>query len=812
MGIDVWVRRDADRAEVATVTRDARRLQRRSAAGSRQQSLRAEASPIASSCDDRRSAATLRPADRPRRTLEIDLDCIADRGCRAAVGDVRRPPDLPVWHTRHRAARSPAWRRSSRSRSSAGRKRKPAMRAQSAARNAYRGFCAARSNARVATLAVVVRRDRAEMLLGSRRPSRPGKCCDCPTCARCAPTPTERDSCGSAYLSASAPDRSGRWSRTISIGSSRTRPRSYAFPWTRGVFSDCLKSRHECWVAVRENDLIGHGVLSIGANEAPSAEHVRRRDHQGNGSGADRRAHDRSRGAPGASVVYPRGAAFEPRAGALYASLGFREIGSAASYYPAEFGNEDAQLHGVVARTNRCADRDVAFPPTPIIARFFVKSPRETAPDRAAARRRSRSSRTRTPARPRSPRSCCCSAARSSSPARSRRASPIATRRPTGWRWSGARHLGHDVGDAVRLRGLHASTCSTRRATRLLRGHVPHADRGRLRGDGDRRARRASRRRRIKLFEVCRLRDTPILTFVNKLDREMREPIELLDEIEDVLRHRVRADDLADRHAAAVSRRLRPRARQRSTATTPGTATTCTRIEHDRRARRARSATTVLGGDDAELVRRRSSWCAAPATPFDHERYLAGNAHAGVLRHGAQQLRRARTARRLRRARAAAAAARGARARRRTRRTRRSPASCSRSRRTWIRSIATASRSCASARAASREACRCATCGIGKDMKVVRRDHVHGRRARYTPKRRSPATSSACTTTARSRSATRSPKAKRCASPASRTSRRSSFAACASRSAEDQAARERARSARRGRRDAGVQAARRATS
>jgi peptide chain release factor 3 len=41
--------------------------------------------------------------------------------------------------------------------------------------------------------------------------------------------------------------------------------------------------------------------------------------------------------------------------------------------------------------------------------------------------------------------------------------------------------------------------------------------------------------RTIKLMEVCRMRDTPILTFVNKLDREVRDPIEVLDEIEDVL-------------------------------------------------------------------------------------------------------------------------------------------------------------------------------------------------------------------------------------------------------------------------------------
>ena len=42
--------------------------------------------------------------------------------------------------------------------------------------------------------------------------------------------------------------------------------------------------------------------------------------------------------------------------------------------------------------------------------------------------------------------------------------------------------------------------------------------------------------RTIKLMEVCRLRDTPIMTFINKLDRDGREPIGLLDEIERVLR------------------------------------------------------------------------------------------------------------------------------------------------------------------------------------------------------------------------------------------------------------------------------------
>ena len=44
--------------------------------------------------------------------------------------------------------------------------------------------------------------------------------------------------------------------------------------------------------------------------------------------------------------------------------------------------------------------------------------------------------------------------------------------------------------------------------------------------------------RTIKLMEVCRLRNTPIMTFINKFDRESRDPVELLDEVEAVLKIR----------------------------------------------------------------------------------------------------------------------------------------------------------------------------------------------------------------------------------------------------------------------------------
>ena len=45
--------------------------------------------------------------------------------------------------------------------------------------------------------------------------------------------------------------------------------------------------------------------------------------------------------------------------------------------------------------------------------------------------------------------------------------------------------------------------------------------------------------RTIKLMNVCRLRDTPIFSFVNKMDRDIRDPIDLLDEIEAVLKIQV---------------------------------------------------------------------------------------------------------------------------------------------------------------------------------------------------------------------------------------------------------------------------------
>jgi peptide chain release factor 3 len=117
--------------------------------------------------------------------------------------------------------------------------------------------------------------------------------------------------------------------------------------------------------------------------------------------------------------------------------------------------------------------------------------------------------------------------------------------------------------------------------------------------------------RTIKLMDVCRLRDTPILTFVNKLDREGR------DADRDARRGRggaqdpVRADHLAHRHGQALQGRLRP-AHDR---THLFSATHGGKIQ----SRRGRSrdsttrASTRLLGDRPTSCARRWSWCRAPA-------------------------------------------------------------------------------------------------------------------------------------------------------------------------------------------------------
>jgi [ribosomal protein S18]-alanine N-acetyltransferase len=121
--------------------------------------------------------------------------------------------------------------------------------------------------------------------------------------------------------------------------------RSYQFPWTRGNFNDCLAARHECRLLLQDAEIVGHGILAVGPQEAHLLNVCVRRDQQGLGYGRALVAHmlERAKGR-GAEMIFLEVRPSNLAAINLYRSLGFNEIGLRRNYYPAQAGHEDAQI------------------------------------------------------------------------------------------------------------------------------------------------------------------------------------------------------------------------------------------------------------------------------------------------------------------------------------------------------------------------------------------------------------------------------------------------------------------------------------
>jgi ribosomal-protein-alanine N-acetyltransferase len=119
--------------------------------------------------------------------------------------------------------------------------------------------------------------------------------------------------------------------------------RAYPFPWTAGIFRDCLRAGYGCWVLEREDRIIGYGILSVAAGEAHVLNVCVDPEAQGEGHGRRlvRRLLDLARWHR-AERVYLEVRPSNPRAIALYHDLGFNEIGRRPNYYPAANGREDA--------------------------------------------------------------------------------------------------------------------------------------------------------------------------------------------------------------------------------------------------------------------------------------------------------------------------------------------------------------------------------------------------------------------------------------------------------------------------------------
>jgi [ribosomal protein S18]-alanine N-acetyltransferase len=118
---------------------------------------------------------------------------------------------------------------------------------------------------------------------------------------------------------------------------------SYEFPWTTGVFRDCLKAGHPCWVLSRDGAIGGYGILSVAAGEAHVLNICIGEALRGLGLGRHLlgRLLDIARW-NGAERVFLEVRPSNPVAQTLYESVGFREIGRRPRYYPATAGREDA--------------------------------------------------------------------------------------------------------------------------------------------------------------------------------------------------------------------------------------------------------------------------------------------------------------------------------------------------------------------------------------------------------------------------------------------------------------------------------------
>ena len=126
---------------------------------------------------------------------------------------------------------------------------------------------------------------------------------------------------------------------------------SYSFPWSEGIFRDCLRVGYVCRVVEIGFDLVGYGVMSTGAGEAHILNLCVRETMRGRGIGRTllRQLLDLAVEA-GVEDAFLEVRPSNLAAIRLYQSLGFVQVGVRKGYYQAAGGREDA----TVLRLNLC--------------------------------------------------------------------------------------------------------------------------------------------------------------------------------------------------------------------------------------------------------------------------------------------------------------------------------------------------------------------------------------------------------------------------------------------------------------------------
>lgn len=120
---------------------------------------------------------------------------------------------------------------------------------------------------------------------------------------------------------------------------------AYQFPWTEGIFRDCLHVGYTCRVLDIGGDVAGYGIMSLGAGEAHLLNLCIRGEYQCRGFGRKLLMHllDRAR-ASGMHEAFLEVRPSNSVAVRLYTSMGFEAVGVRRGYYQAVAGREDATV------------------------------------------------------------------------------------------------------------------------------------------------------------------------------------------------------------------------------------------------------------------------------------------------------------------------------------------------------------------------------------------------------------------------------------------------------------------------------------
>ena len=117
----------------------------------------------------------------------------------------------------------------------------------------------------------------------------------------------------------------------------------YPFPWTDGIFTDCLRVGYHCTVLELDYLLVGYGIVASGAGEAHLLNVCVREEFRNRGFGRTLLAGLLQQSAlAGAEVIFLEVRPANTAAIRLYEAMGFHQAGLRAGYYQAAVGREDA--------------------------------------------------------------------------------------------------------------------------------------------------------------------------------------------------------------------------------------------------------------------------------------------------------------------------------------------------------------------------------------------------------------------------------------------------------------------------------------